>query len=96
MNKYCTSKDGYIVFEDGGVNPMCYGASERWFQDYDKAMEYAICIVLKRVNEFKDRIDYNSVVVYEGSEEHLKSNSVSERRRTIFQWNNYGMNVGNK
>ena len=53
MNKYCASKDGYIVFEDGGVNPMCYGASERWFQDYDKAMEYAIGIVLKRVNEFK-------------------------------------------
>lgn len=96
MNKYCASKDGYIVFEDGGVNPMCYGASERWFQDYDKAMEYAIGIVLKRVNEFKDRIDYNSVVVYEGSEEHLKLNSVSDRGRTIFQWNNYGMNVRNK
>lgn len=59
-------------------------------------MEYAIGIVLKIVNEFKDRIDYNSVVVYEGSEEHLKSNSVSDRGRTIFQWNNYGMNVGNK
>lgn len=96
MNKYCASNDGYIVFEDGGVNPMCYGASERWFQDYDKAMGYAIGIVLKRVNEFKDRIDYNSVVVYEGSEEHLKSNSVSDRGRTIFQWNNYGMNVRNK
>lgn len=75
---------------------MCYGTSERWFQDYDKAMEYTIDIVLKRVNEFKDRIDYNSVVVYEGSEEHLKSNSVSDIGRTIFQWNNYGRNVGNK
>lgn len=33
MAKYKQSQDGYIVFEDGGVCPLSYGASEKWFSN---------------------------------------------------------------
>ena len=48
MNDYTQSKDGYIVFEDGGTSPISYGATEEWFQTYDEAIKYALNIVTKR------------------------------------------------
>ena len=40
MAKYKQSQDGYIVFEDGGVCPLSYGVSEKWFPTYDEAILY--------------------------------------------------------
>lgn len=54
MNKHANNEDGYIVFEDGGTNPISYGACEKWFATYDKSIEYAMNIVKRRVEEFKD------------------------------------------
>lgn len=88
--KYIESKEGYIVFEDGGASPITYGASEQWFPTYDKAVKYALNIVSKRIKEFKDTIDFNSVIVYEGSEKLLhESHSCPEDRKVIFCWSNY-------
>lgn len=90
MNKYTKSKEGYIVFEDGGTSPITYGASEQWFPTYDKAVKYALNIVSKRAKEFKDAIDLNSVIVYEGSEQLLhESHSYPDGRKVVFCWSNY-------
>lgn len=90
MKKYTQSEDGYIVYEDGGISPIAYGASEIWFRTYDEAMEYAISIVKKRVEELKMCLDANSVIVYEGPEELLRqTHSVPGDRRVVFAWNNY-------
>ena len=90
MNKYSENKEGYIVFEDGGTSPIAYGASEKWFATYDKAMEYALSIVNKRVDEFKNIFDLNSVIVYEGSEKLLhESHSSPGDGRVAFCWSNY-------
>lgn len=90
MSKYIQSQEGYIVFEDGGTSPLAYGASEKWFQTYDKAMSYAMSIVRKRVEELKTQLDFNSVIVYEGSEEFLhQSHSIPDGHRVVFEWRNY-------
>lgn len=95
MNKYIENKEGYIVFEDGGTSPIAYGASEKWFATYDEAIKYALNIVRKRAEEFKDVIDLNSVIVYEGPEELLhKSHSCPDKGRVVFCWSNYYKRLG--
>ena len=95
MSKYTESKEGYIVFEDGGASPIAYGASEEWFHTYDEAIKYALNIVRKRTEEFKDVIDLNSVIVYEGPEELLhKSHSCPDKGRVVFCWSNYYKRLG--
>lgn len=90
MMGYQQSKDGYIVFEDGGVNPLAYGATEKWFQTYDQAISYAMSILSRRTKEFLSRVDANSVIVYEGSEDVLhQSHSVPGEGKVIFYWSNY-------
>lgn len=89
MSKYIESADGYIVFEDGGTSLIACGASEKWFPTYDAAIEYALNIVNKRVKEFKNIIDFNSVVVYEGSEKILHDIHSCPCGRIVFNWTNY-------
>jgi hypothetical protein len=50
--EYIQNPSGYIVFEDGGTNPIAYGATEKWFSTYDEAIAYAIDIVKTRTEEF--------------------------------------------
>ena len=57
MNEHANYKDGYIVFEDSGTSPIAYGACEKWFATYDKAIEYAMNIVKTRVEDFKEHVD---------------------------------------
>lgn len=89
MSKYCENESGYIVFDDGGMSPLAYGASEKWFQTYDEAIKYAISIVRKRINEFKDCIDCNSVIVYEGGKELMRKSHSCPCGRVVFEWRNY-------
>ena len=89
MNKHAENEEGYIVFEDGGTSPIAYGASEKWFAAYDKAMEYALSIVNKRVEEFKNVFDLNSVIVYVGSEKLLHESHSPGDGRVVFCWSNY-------
>ena len=88
MNEHANYKDGYIVFEDSGTSPIAYGACEKLFAAYDKAIEYAMSIVKTRVEEFKEYIDYNSVIVYEGSEELLHETHSCPCGRVVFDWRN--------
>ena len=89
MNEHTNYKDGYIVFEDSGTSPIAYGACEKWFATYDKAIEYAMSIVKARVKEFKEHIDYNSVIVYEGSEELMHETRCGPCGRVVFDWRSY-------
>ena len=89
MNEHANYEDGYIVFEDGGTSPIAYGDCEKWFATYDKAIKYAMNVVKERVAEFKEHIDYNSVVVYEGSEKLLHESHSCPCGRVVFDWRNY-------
>lgn len=89
MNKHANNEDGYIVFEDSGTSPIAYGACEKWFATYDDAIEHAMNIVEKRVKEFKEHIDCNSVIVYEGSENLMSESHSCPCGRVIFDWRNY-------
>lgn len=91
MNKHAESEEGYIVFEDGGTSPIAYGASEKWFSTYDEATKYALNILKRRVQEFKEIIDLNSVIIYEGPEAILhESHSFPPKgSRVVFCWSNY-------
>lgn len=77
------------MFEDGGTNPIAYGATEKWFSTYDEAIAYAIDIVKTRTEEFKSRKDCNSVIVYEGAESLLDGTHSCPCGRVIFNWSNY-------
>ena len=46
-------------------------------------------IVKTRVEEFKEHIDYNSVIVYEGSEELMHETHSCPCGRVVFDWRNY-------
>ena len=89
MNEHANYKDGYIVFHDSGTSSIAYGACEKWFATYDKAINYAIDIVKKRTEEFKKRIDCNSVIVYEGSEICMHETHFCPCGRVVFDWRNY-------
>lgn len=90
--KYIQNPNGYIVFEDGGTNPISYGASEKWFSTYDEAIAYAMDIVKNRTEEFKNCIDCNSVIVYEGDKALLHKTHSSPCGRAVFNWNNWRSN----
>lgn len=89
MNEHANYKDGYIVFEDSGTSPIAYGACEKWFSTYDEAIEHAMNIVKKRAKEFKEHIDCNSVIVYEGSENLMSESHSCPCGRIVFDWRNY-------
>lgn len=89
MGKYIQNPGGYIVFEDGGTSPISYGASEEWFPTYDKAIAYAVSLVKERTKNFKDCVDFNSVIVYEGEETILHQTHSVPLGRVVFSWNNY-------
>ena len=89
MSKYVENKDGYIVFEDGGTSPIAYGAAEEWFPTYDEAIKYAMGIVKERVESYKDRIDWNSVIVYEGAESLMHEGHSCPCGRVVFYWMNH-------
>lgn len=89
MNKYTENPGGYIVYEDGGISPISYGASEKWFQTYDEAIAYAIGIIKKRTEEIKNCIDCNSVIVYEGDEALLHESHSVPCGRVVFNWSNW-------
>ena len=89
MNEHANYKDGYIVFHDSGTSPIAYGACEKWFESYDKAIKHAMSIVKARVEEFKEHIDCNSVIVYEGSEELMHETHSCPCGRVVFDWRNY-------
>lgn len=89
MNKYIQNPSGYIVFEDGGISSIAYGASEEWFPTYDEAIAYAMDIVKNKTEELKNRIDCNSVIVYEGDETLLHKSHSCPCGRVVFDWRNY-------
>lgn len=91
MNDYTQSKDGYIVL-DGGTSPISYGAAEEWFQTYDEAIKYALNIVTKRTEEYKTRLDWNSVIVYEGSESLMHKAHTVPCGNIVFYWMNHDVN----
>lgn len=89
MNELTQSKDGYIVFHESGTCAFAYGAAEKWFKTYDEAINYALERVTKNCELFKERIDFNSVIVYEGSEEFMHSTHAIPREKFLFWWNNH-------
>lgn len=89
INDITNSAKGYIVFEDGGINPIEYGASEKWFPTYDKAISYAIELVSTRTKELKSHVCANSVIVYEAEEPTLRESHSVPCGRVVFQWSNY-------
>ena len=89
MNEFAQNNDGYIVFEAGGLNPISYGASEKWFSTYDEAVKYALEIVNKRVEEYKAALDWNSVIVFEGSEKLMNESHKVPCGRVVFYWMNH-------
>lgn len=92
MPGYQENSEGYIVFRDGGTCPIAYGASEEWFSTYDEAIKEAMKIVSDRLEMIKEQLDCNSVIVYEGSEEILRSSHSipPQDKRVVFYWTNYG------
>ena len=92
MPGYQENPEGYIVFRDGGTCPIAYGAFEEWFPTYDEAMKKAIKIVSDKVELRKEHYEWNSVIVYKGSENYLhKSHEIpSKGERVVFYWTNYG------
>ena len=86
MNEHANYKDGYIVFEDSGTSPIAYGACKKWFPTYDEAINYAIDIVKKMTEDFKEHVDYNSVIVYEGSENLMNESHSCPCGRVVFDW----------
>lgn len=94
MSKFTDTEKGYIVFEDSGTSPISYGACEKWFPTYTEATDYAMGIVRKRVNELKNHIDCNNVIVYEASEELLHESHSIPSGRVVFYWGNYNLKKG--
>ena len=95
MQKDNESTCGYIVFEDGGIQPICYGAAESWFPTYDTAIEHAMNIVSDNIERYKRGvIDCNSVIVYEADESVLHSTHNVPCGRVVFHWNNYKERTG--
>ena len=45
--------------------------------------------VAKNCELFKGRIDFNSVIVYEGSEEFMHSTHAIPREKILFWWKNH-------
>ena len=89
MREEASYRGGYMVFQDGGASPIAYGACEKWFSTYDEAINYAIDIVKKRTEEFKEHVDCNSVIVYEGSENLMNESHSCPCGRVVFGWRNY-------
>lgn len=89
MNELTQSKDGYIVFDESGTCALAYGAAEKWFKTYDEAINYALEKVTKNCELFKDRIDFNSVIVYEGSEEIMHQSHSIPCGKVLFWWKNH-------
>ena len=89
MSLQIESDYGYIVFEDGGISPIEYGACETWFKTYDEAIDYALEAVKKRTEELKRYNDRNSVIVYKGAKELLDKTHSSADGEIIFSWQNY-------
>ena len=46
-------------------------------------------IVKTRVEDFKEHVDYNSVIVYEGSENLMNESHSCPCGRVVFDWRNY-------
>ena len=92
MPGYQENPEGYIVFRDGGTCPIAYGAFEEWFPTYDEAMKKAMKIVSDKLEAIKEVLDCNSVIVYEGSKEHLhRSHEIPLKdKNVVFYWTNYG------
>lgn len=92
MPGYQENPEGYIAFEDGGTSPLAYGASEEWFSTYNEAVKKAMKIVSDRLEMIKEHFDCNSVIVYEGSKEHLhRSHEIPLKdKKVVFYWTNYG------
>lgn len=93
MPGYQENPEGYIVFEDGGTSPLAYGASEEWFSTYNEAVKEAMKIVSDRLEMIKEQLDCNSVIVYEGSKEILRSSHSIPRR--IKEWFFIGQTMEN-
>ena len=89
MNELTQSKDGYIVFDESGTCALAYGAAEKWFKTYDEAINYALEKVTKNCELFKERIDFNSVIVYEGSEEFMHGTHTIPYEKVLFWWKNH-------
>lgn len=83
------SEKGFIVYEDGGTSLLDYGASEKWFPSYDEAVEYAMEIVKRRIKQLKKYPNFNSVVVYEGTEAILHEEHSWHCGTVVFNWRNY-------
>lgn len=92
MPGYQENPEGYIVFRDGGTCPIAYGAFEEWFPTYDEAIKKAMKIVSDKLETIKEVLDCNSVIVYEGSKEHLhRSHEIPLKdKKVVFYWTNYG------
>lgn len=80
---------GYVVFEDGFVNAISYGASEKWFKTYDEAIEYAMELVTERAAESKESKWLYSVMVYEAEKSVLDKTHDAPCGKVVFQWRNY-------
>lgn len=94
MNEYTQNKDGYIVFEDGGMSPITYGAAEEWFPTYDKAIRYALKLVTENTEKYKTCLDWNSVIVYEGAKSLMSEAHSCPCGRVVFYWMNHDVMRG--
>lgn len=82
---------GYIVFEDSGTCPMDYGASEKYFKEYDEAIKYACSTIENNMKHFKRENDANSIWIFEGEEKILyESHTIPPKDgKVIFYWDNF-------
>lgn len=80
---------GYIVFDDEGRDPLSYGASEKWFPNYDDALAYAMDIVKEKSESYEKKYDPSSVMIYEGEEELMHQSHNCPCGRVVFEWSNY-------
>lgn len=67
--EYEVNPEGYIVCDLSGWCGLNFGAAERWFQQYDEAIAYAIELAKENADDFKRRVNRYEVMVYEGSEQ---------------------------
>ena len=81
---------GYIVLDEDGWDSFSYGASEKWFPNYDGAMAYAMEIVRQNAESYEKKYVPSAVIIYEGDEDILHQTHSCPCGRVVFEWRNYG------
>lgn len=76
---------GFMVFEDSGNSPLSYGACEKWFAKYERAVNYALKVIKK--NTYKN--EYCSVMIYELPKEQINKTREILVGNIKFYWTNH-------